>query len=105
MAKKFEREFRKRKLTPEEVARDKRLRRKVQAEFPAARAAVATSPSLTETLKQAIRDSDRSEYEIAKQAGISQIVVSRFISGERDIRMATADKLAEVLGLRLQAQS
>ena len=40
-------------------------------------------------------------YEIAKRAGVSQIVISRFLSGERDIRVATADKLAEVLGLKL----
>jgi plasmid maintenance system antidote protein VapI len=32
---------------------------------------------------------------------VSQIVVSRFLSGQRDIRMETADRLAEVLGLKL----
>jgi len=30
-------------------------------------------------------------------------VISRFLSGERDIRMATADKLAGILGLKLGA--
>ena len=40
-------------------------------------------------------------YQIAQDAGVSQIVLSRFLSGERDIRMATADKLAEALGLKL----
>jgi DNA-binding LacI/PurR family transcriptional regulator len=40
-------------------------------------------------------------YEIAKQARVSQIILSRFLSGERDIRMATADKLARVLALIL----
>jgi hypothetical protein len=34
---------------------------------------------------------------------VSQIVVSRFLSGERDIRMETADRLAEVLDLKLGA--
>ena len=38
---------------------------------------------------------------MAKAAGVSQIVISRFLSGERDIRMATADKLAGALGLKL----
>ena len=39
--------------------------------------------------------------EVAQQAGVSQIVILRFLSGERDIRMATADKLAGALGLKL----
>lgn len=102
MAKKFQREYRSRQLTPEEVARDEEVRRQVTQEFPPVKRATAGSPnSLSETLKQAIRDSDQTEYQIAKAAGISQIVISRFLSGERDIRMATADKLADALGLKL----
>jgi transcriptional regulator with XRE-family HTH domain len=41
------------------------------------------------------------EYQVAKRAGISQIMISRFVSGERDIRLATADKLAHALGMKL----
>ena len=104
MAKKLEREFRSRNLTPEEVARDEEIRRQVQEEFPPAkRGAAASTDSLSDALKQAIRSSDQSEYQIAKSAGVSQIVISRFLSGERDIRMATADKLADTLGLKLAA--
>ena len=104
MEKKFQREFRDRKRTPAEVARDEEVRRQVQAEFPpASSAASASSDSLSESLKQAIRASGQSEYQIAKAAGVSQIVISRFLSGERDIRMATADKLAGALGLKLDA--
>ena len=102
MAKKFQREFRARKLTPEEVARDEEVRRKVREEFPPARHGDSKTPlSLSEALKQAIRQSSKSEYHVAQQAGVSQIVISRFLSGERDIRMATADKLAAVLELKL----
>jgi hypothetical protein len=36
-AQKFERVMRTRKLTPEEVARDREIRRKVEKEFPPAR--------------------------------------------------------------------
>jgi len=43
--------------------------------------------------------------QIAQAAVVSQIVVSRFVSGERDIRMAMADKLAEALGLQLAKAS
>lgn len=42
-------------------------------------------------------------YPIAQEAGVSQIVLSRFLSGERDIRMGAADKLAEALNLKLAA--
>ena len=102
MAKKLQRQFRNRNLTPEEVAHDEEVRRKVKAEFPRARPSVLSAPhSLSEALKQAIRESDKSEYQIAQLAGVSQIVISRFLSGERDIRMATADKLADALGLKL----
>ena len=50
-------------------------------------------------LRDALRASDKSMHQIAQDAGVSQIVVSGFLSGERD--MATADKLAEALGLKL----
>ena len=102
MAKKIQRQFRQHNLTPEEVARDEEVRRKVNAEFPPARGSASATPrSLSAALKQAIRESDKSEYQIAQLAGVSQIVISRFLSGERDIRMATADKLADALGLQL----
>jgi transcriptional regulator with XRE-family HTH domain len=104
MAKRLQREFRDRRLTPEEFARDEEVRRKVQREFPPAQSkASASSDTLSAALKHAICASDKTEYQIAKDAGVSQIVISRFLSGERDIRMATADKLAHVLGLKLNA--
>lgn len=40
-------------------------------------------------------------YGAAKRAGVDPAVISRFLTGERDIRMGTADKLAAALGLRL----
>ena len=101
MSKKIERVFREGRLSAEEVARDEEVRRKVQAEFPPAASGGSTSGRLSQALKDALRASDKSMYQIAQDAGVSQIVVSRFLSGERDIRMATADKLAEVLGLKL----
>ena len=104
MGKKLQREFRDRRLTPEEVARDEEIRRKVKEEFAPARFTHSTSPtSLSEALKRAIRTSGKTEYQIANDAGVSRIVISRFLAGERDIRMATADKLADVLGLKLGA--
>ena len=88
------------RLSAEEVARDEANRRQVRAEFPPVPPQALSDP-LSQALKQAIRESEMSEYQIAKRAGISQIMVSRFLSGERDIRLATADKLAHALGLKL----
>ena len=89
-----------RRLSAKQIAKDKEVRRKIETEFPP----VASPPipnALSETLKSAIRASDMSLYQIAKRARVSQIIISRFLSGERDIRMATADKLANALELKL----
>jgi hypothetical protein len=104
MAKKLERVFRDRRLTPEEVAGDQEVRRQVQKEFPSARRAFPSGP-LSDTLKQAIRASGRSVEQIAGEAAVSQVVIVRFLAGEGDIHMTTADKLAEALGLKLAASS
>jgi transcriptional regulator with XRE-family HTH domain len=50
-----------------------------------------------------MKQSSKTSYQLAKDAGVSQIMVSRFLSGKRDIRLVTADKLAQVLGLKLVA--
>lgn len=74
------------------------------AEFPPAKSGVSEhADSLSEALKQAVRESGRSVHDIAKEAGVSEVVLERFLSGERDIRMATANKLADILGLKLAA--
>lgn len=97
--KKFERVMRTRRLTPEEVARDQEIRRKIEEEFPPARpSSGGGSHCLSDALRKAVRECGKSVYQIAKEAEVSPIVISRFLSGERDIRLATADKLAEALG-------
>jgi hypothetical protein len=102
--KKVERVIRNRRLTSEEIAKDEDIRRRVEQEFPPATPLHHAVPgSLSEDLREAIRRSGKSVYQIAKAANVSQIVVSRFLSGERDIRMETADRLAEVLDLKLGA--
>ena len=57
---------------------------------------------IDETLRDAIRASELTTYRIGKDAGISTGVIDRFVSGERDIRLATAAKIAKVLGLELK---
>jgi transcriptional regulator with XRE-family HTH domain len=103
MAKKvWKRVFRVRKLTPAQVAQDQKLRGLIQTEFPP----LAHRPiprSLSASLKKAMKHSHKTSYQLAKEAGVSPIMISRFLSGKRDIRLATADRLAHVLGLKLMA--
>jgi hypothetical protein len=103
MAKKvWERIFRAGKLTSAQVARDQKLRRLIQAEFPPLpRRSIPRS--LSAGLKRAMKHSRKTSYQLAKEAGVSPIMISRFRSGKRDIRLATADRLAHVLGLKLVA--
>ena len=102
MNRKLERVFRSRPVTAEEAARDNEVRRAVQAEFPP-----ATTPhesrfdSLGEALRKAIRDSPQPPAEIAAKAHLSPLALSKFLAGERDIPLETADRLAEVLGIKL----
>ncbi|MBT6155802.1 MAG: helix-turn-helix transcriptional regulator [Planctomycetaceae bacterium] len=56
--------------------------------------------SLGDFLRAAARKSGRTPYAIAKQCGTTPEVVSRFLRGA-DIRISTAGKIAEVLGLEL----
>jgi DNA-binding phage protein len=90
------------KLTPAQVARDQKLRRLIEAEFPPL-TRPAIPRSLSASLKKAMKRSPKTSYQLAKEAGVSPIMLSRFLSGKRDIRLATADRLAHVLGLKLVA--
>ena len=54
-----------------------------------------------EALRKAIRDSTQPAAEIAAKAHLSPLALSKFLAGERDIHLETADRLAEVLGIKL----
>lgn len=56
---------------------------------------------ISDALRRAIRGSKKSVNQLAKDAGVSHPVILRFLSGERDIRLATADKLATTLGITI----
>ena len=105
MAKKLQRLFRNRSLTSAEIAADRELREKVEQEFPPKRTPIVIeNDTLSELLRRSIRDSGQTAEEISKRAGVSPIVIARFMSGERDIHMATADRLARSLGLEVTAE-
>jgi transcriptional regulator with XRE-family HTH domain len=105
MGKKLQRVFRDRRLTPEEAAADNEIRQRLNAEYPPTRSSSrAQSSSLSELLKKSIRESNKSIDEIAREAGISPSLIAHFLSGDRDIHLATADKLANSLGLEVATE-
>lgn len=58
---------------------------------------------LRDAITEAIRKSGKTHYRINKDCGVSVAVIDRFMSGERDIMLGTASKLATALGLTLMA--
>lgn len=57
--------------------------------------------SLSEQLRKAILSSKKTRYAIAIGSGVDHAVLRRFIRGERDIKLKTAESLADYLGLEL----
>jgi hypothetical protein len=98
----FKRIRRKGRLSPEEVARDREIRRKVMEEFPPLEPK-PDLPILSEPLREAIHHSGKSVRRLAKEAKVSAILLQQFVDGERDLRLATAERLAQILGLKLVA--
>jgi hypothetical protein len=102
MTKKIQREFRDRPLTSQEASNDEKLRSQLAAEFPPASAtAPADASSLSEMLRKSMLESDKSTLEMAAAIGVSPKLLERFLAGERDIHMITADKLAKLLQLEV----
>jgi len=96
----FKRVFRTGKLSAEQAARDEENRRKIREEFPPLEADL-DFPGLSDPLKKAIAESAKSVRQLAKEASVSPTVLTQFLAGQRDLRLATAAKLARVLGLKL----
>ena len=59
---------------------------------------------LSDQLREAIRNAGCSRYEICRQTGIDQSVLSKFMSGERGVSLATADLLCDFLEVGLTKQ-
>jgi transcriptional regulator with XRE-family HTH domain len=56
---------------------------------------------MTDVLKAAIEQSGLTRYRIAKDTGIDEAALMRFVRGETSLRLDRADVLAEFLGLEL----
>jgi transcriptional regulator with XRE-family HTH domain len=60
----------------------------------------ATSP-LSDQLRAVIAGRKLSAFAVAIAAGLDPAIVSRFVARERSLSLASADRIAEALGLRL----
>ena len=56
-----------------------------------------------DALHEAIDGSGLTMYRIAKDAGLDFSTLSRFCHGERDLKLESADKLAEYFNLEVRA--
>ena len=57
--------------------------------------------TLAEQLIAAVRASDLSMTAIADRCGMSQPTLTRFVNGQRDLTLTTADKLTAFFSMRL----
>jgi transcriptional regulator with XRE-family HTH domain len=57
--------------------------------------------TLSAQLRDVIESRGLTSYALGRAAGVAPAVISRFVSGDRGLTMATADRVAEALGLRL----
>jgi len=53
-------------------------------------------------LKNAIKESGRSYWDIAKEAGIARSILSLFMTGRRTMTLPVADRICKVLELELR---
>jgi plasmid maintenance system antidote protein VapI len=58
--------------------------------------------SIHSAICDTIATTDQSMYQIAKGSGVDYGTVYRFVNEQADVTTATADKLADYLGLTLQ---
>ena len=56
---------------------------------------------LSEELRKAIQDTGKSTYQVARESGVAQPILSRFMSHKRGINLETAEKLFNYLGLKI----
>jgi len=59
------------------------------------------SETITETLRRCVGESETSQRQLAIAAGISPVVLNRFLRQGTGLSAAGIDNLAEVLGLQL----
>jgi transcriptional regulator with XRE-family HTH domain len=59
------------------------------------------SKSLTDQIREAVKQSGLTQHRICRQTGIDPASMSNFVSGKRGISLAHLDTLAAFLGLQI----
>ena len=62
-------------------------------------------PRISDMVRAAISHSQLSQYAICAELGLSRSTLSRFMSGERGLSLATIDRLGQLLDLRITTGS
>jgi len=60
--------------------------------------------TLADTLRKAVLTCKKTRYAVAVGSGIDHAVLRRFMRKERDIKLSTAEHLADFLGLELTSK-
>ena len=56
---------------------------------------------LIDEIRNAVNESNLSQYKIAKDTGLDKAQLSRLMSGERGLSIDSAEKLVDYLGLEI----
>ena len=59
------------------------------------------SLTIIDQLREAILNCGQTEYRVAKESGVAQPILNRFLRGERGISLETAAKVCKYLDLHL----
>jgi len=65
---------------------------------------IDTVKTMTEVLRQAVLDSGLPLQQIAEAAGVERASLSRFVRGQRTLRLDMADRLAAYFRLELRPE-
>jgi hypothetical protein len=60
------------------------------------------SQAFSDQLRQAVRESSMSRYQVAKLTGIAESTLCLFVRGERGLRLDSIDRLMDVLKLEIK---
>ncbi len=60
-----------------------------------------STKDIEKQLREAIMNSDLSQYEIAKRSGVAKSQLSLFVNDQRSLTLTSAAKIARVLDLEL----
>lgn len=61
--------------------------------------------TVEEIVRRAILSSQMSRYEISKQSGVPESMLSRFVAGSHGMTLQTLEKLRDVLHLEIRIRS